>query len=132
MLEPNYTLDDPDYIRTDNVWVYDNPEDFSDTLDKDKARFIGIRDIGTITEFKLQSTAEIVPAYCFSGPAKCDVSRKNYTDKIDNQETLFVGGCAHLGSDAGLCAMATRTPDCSKSFYGFRTFCFYDKDYKVK
>lgn len=132
VLEPNYTLEDPDWSRNDNVWVYDNPEDFSDTLDKDKARFIGIRDIGTITEFKLQNTAEIVPAYCFSGPAKCDVSRKNYTDKIDNQETLFVGGCTHLGSDAGLCAMATRTPDCTKSFYGFRTFCFYDKDYKVK
>ena len=133
VLEPTYTLDDPDWSRTDNVWVYDNPEDFSDILDKDRARFIGIRGIGQIKEFKLQSTAEIVPAYFgLSLAGKCDQSRKNYTDKIDNQETLFVGGCAHLEGDAGLCAMATRTLDCIKPFYGFRTFCFYDKDSKVK
>jgi hypothetical protein len=88
-----------------NIYVYDNPEDNADTI-TDKARLLTLQEYnkdGYISEFNLGTEADIIPSgnTGSSTTYKCDYHYVG--SRTDSSlRTLFLGGTAALGADAGL------------------------------
>lgn len=96
-------------VQMNEVWVTDNPEYYSDTLDKSKYQLAGheYNANGYVKEFDLQDSAEIIPISNYSNGSgttqyKCDYHYTATSSNGKSYRTLLLGGRASDGGRAGL------------------------------